>query len=179
MKKILIGTICAALLAVVGCKTLPSADVVNKTAYSIGMVSGYACQLAGVDDNVKITIVNVLDTVVKVVPAPEQTFTEAWTSMITDEIAKLVEAGKLKADGAELVKSALSVACNGIDFLFTRHPKWKEYSDIVDAVVTGYTAGFETVVVPVDVVRAAVDGNDDVRAYVEYIKTSANKQYIQ
>ena len=179
MKKILIGTICAALLAVVGCKTLPSADVVNKTAYSIGMVSGYVCQLAGVDDNVKITIVNVLDTVVKVVPAPEQTFTEAWTPMITDEIAKLVEAGKLKADGAELVKSALSVACNGIDFLFTRHPKWKEYSDIVDAVVTGYTAGFETVVVPVDVVRAAVDNNDDVRAYVEYIKASANKQYIQ
>ena len=175
MKKTLIGAICAALLAVVGCKTLPPADVVNKTAYSLGMVSGYACQLAGVDDHVKITIVNVLDTAVKVVPAPGQTFTEAWTPVIADEVAKLVEAGKLKADEAELVKSALGVACNGIDFLFTRHPKWKEYSDIVDAAVTGYAAGFKTIIVPADVVRAAVDSNDDVRAYVEYIKANANK----
>lgn len=175
MKKTLIGAVCAALAVLVGCKTLPSADIVNKTAYSLGMVSGYACQLAGVDDKVKATVVQVLDVAVKVVPAKDQTFTEAWTPVIAEEVAKLVEAGKLKSDEGELVKSALGVACNGIDFLFTRHPKWREYSDLVDAAVTGYAAGFKTIVVPADAVRAAVDSNDDVRAYVEYIKANDGK----
>ena len=175
MKKTLIGALCAALLAIVGCKTLPSIDVVNKTAYSLGMVSGYACQLAGASDNVKATVVQVLDIAVKVVPAKDQTYTEAWTPVIADEVDKLVEAGKLKADEAELVKTALGVACNGIDFWFARHPKWKEYSDIVDAAVTGYAAGFKTIVVPVNVIRAAVDSNDDVRAYVEYTKANMSK----
>lgn len=136
----------ACMTFVTGCKSLPTEDTIRGTAESIGRAAGYAVELSKTKTEVKEAIINVLDVAAKVVPETNQTFIAAWKPLIDDEVAKLVAAGKLKEDEAVLVKSALYVACDGIDLVFTRYPKAREYKNLVSAATSGFVSGFKSVV---------------------------------
>lgn len=139
-----IAVACMAFMT--GCKSLPSEDTIYGTAESIGRAAGYAVELGKTKTEVKEAIIKVLDIAAKVVPETNQTFIATWKPLIDDEVAKLVVAGKLKEDDAALVKSALYVACDGIDLVFTRYPKAREYKNLVSAVTGGFVTGFKSVV---------------------------------
>ena len=136
----------ACMTFVTGCKSLPSEDTIRGTAESIGRAAGYAVELGKTKTEVKEAIIKVLDIAAKVVPETNQTFIAAWKPLIDDEVAKLVADGKLKEDDAALVKSALYVACDGIDLVFTRYPKAREYKNLVSAATGGFITGFKSVV---------------------------------
>lgn len=146
---------CAVLIT--GCKSLPSEEVIRGTAASIGRAAGYAVELGKTKAEVKEAIIKVLDTAAKVVPETDQTFIAAWRPLIDDEVAKLVADGKLKDDEAALVKSALYVACDGIDLVFTRYPKARDYKNLVSAATGGFVTGFKSVVSFTGGVRADYD----------------------
>lgn len=136
----------ACMTFVTGCKSLPTEDTIHGTAESIGRAAGYAVELGKTKTEVKEAIIKVLDIAAKVVPETNQTFIATWKPLIDDEVARLVAAGKLKEDDAALVKSALYVACDGIDLMFTRYPKAREYKNLVSAATGGFVTGFKSVV---------------------------------
>lgn len=152
--------ICATLC---GCiKTAPDADKVAKTANAVGKAAAYAANYIA-DKNTMTTIVTVVDTVQGVVPDTNQTFVAAWTPIIDAEFAKLVEAGKIKADQAELAKAATVLAAEGLDYLFKANPTWKTYTNIPQIAVKSFIAGFKTVIEKKSTLSApnGVDESDD------------------
>lgn len=146
MKMFFAATIAVCAMLIAGCKSLPSEEVIRGTASSIGRAAGYAVELGKTKAEVKEAIIKVLDAAAKVVPETDQTFIAAWRPLIDDEVAKLVADGKLKDDEAALVKSALYVACDGIDLVFTRYPKARAYKNLVSAATGGFVAGFKSIV---------------------------------
>lgn len=179
MKKIIVGiamALMAVCAAVTGCKTVPSTATVSTTSYALGVVGGYACELSKTKTSVREGILTVLNVAVEVTPSTNETFVAAWTPVIDKEVAKLVEAGKISETEGVLVKNALTIASSSIDFMFTRHPTWKEYQELVSAAVTGFVAGFESVVKPTDSVPTAAIKDavetDDIKAYQLYLKTA-------
>lgn len=139
-----IAVMCMAF--VMGCKSIPSEETIRGTAESIGRAAGYAVELGKTKTEVKEAIIKVLDVAAKVVPETNQTFIAAWKPLIDDDVSKLIAAGKLKDADAALVKNALYVACDGIDLVFTRYPKAREYKNLVSAATGGFVTGFKSVV---------------------------------
>ena len=167
--------ICATLC---GCiKTAPDAATVAKTSKAVGKAAAYAANYIA-DKEVMTTIVTVVDKVQEVVPETNSTFVAAWTPVIEAEFAKLVEAGKIKADQAELAKSATFLAAEGIDYLFKANPKWKQYTDISQVAVKSFIEGFKSVVEKKSTMSApnGVDDADDYdkEAY-KYLKSKVTK----
>ena len=148
MKKMVIGAIALAMAAfMVGCdKDLPSPEKINAVATTIGRTAGYACELAKTKTAVKDGIVQVLDVISTIVPNEGETFSQAWTPVIAEELQKLVAAGKLDEAGAKVAKMALGVACDGIDYVFVKYPKAKDVKELVSASTTGFVGGFKSVV---------------------------------
>ena len=149
--------IMACVMTVTGCKSLPSETVIRGTAESIGKAAGYAVELGKTKTEVKEAIVTVLDIAAKVVPETNQTFVAAWKPLIDEEVGKLVADGKLKETDALLVKSALYVACEGVDLVFTKYPKAREYKNLVSAATGGFVTGFKSVVNSADGTRDSYD----------------------
>ena len=147
MKKI-IAVAAAAFIALfmTGCDKDLTPAKINAVATTIGRTAGYACELAKTKTEVKEGIAKVLDIVAEVVPTNGQTFAEAWTPVIDKELKELVDAGKIDAAGAQVAKIALGVACDGIDYVFTKYPKAKETKELVSAAVTGFISGYKSVV---------------------------------
>ena len=117
------------------------------------------------NEEVKEAIFNVLDIASKVVPDGEQTFTEAWTSVIAEELDKLVKAGKIAEGEASIAKIALSAATEGLDYVFLKYPDAKNVKELVAAATTGFIGGYKSVVV----VGSNPDAGVDADAY-KYIK---------
>ena len=147
MKKMMIGAVALAMAAFIGCdEDLPSPEKINAVATTIGRTAGYACELAKTKTAVKDGIIQVLDVISTVVPGEGETFSQTWTPVIAEELQKLVVAGKLDEAGAQVAKMALSVACDGIDYVFVKYPKAKNVKELVSASTTGFVAGFKSVV---------------------------------
>lgn len=147
MKTAAAAVMAAMMVLMTGCeKELPTPEKMEAIATVIGKTAGYVCEIAKTKTEVKEGIDKVLDVVGKVVPAEGQTFVEAWTPVIDEELKKLVDAGKLDANGAAVAKIALGVACEGIDYVFVRYPKAKDVQELVSAATTGFINGYKSVV---------------------------------
>lgn len=148
MKNILMlgAAVVTAVAVLTGCDKLPTPEKMTTISTVIGKTAGYACELSKTKTEVKEAIANVLDVVSKAVPDEGQTFAEAWSSLIDEELKKLVEAGKLDEAGAHVAKLALNVACDGIDYVFVKYPKAKEVKELVSAAVAGFVDGYKSVV---------------------------------
>lgn len=131
---------------IIGCNDTLTPATMNAVATTIGRTAGYACELSKTKTAVKEGINTVLDAIVKVVPGENQTFAEAWTPVITEELQKLVTAGKLDAAGANVAKMALGVACDGIDYVFVKHPEAKNVQELVSSATAGFVSGYKSVV---------------------------------
>lgn len=146
MKKIITCMLAIGALFITGCDKLPTPERMTTIATVVGKTAGYACELSKTKTEVKEAIAAVLDAASKVVPKEGETFVEAWTPVINEEIQKLVAAGKLDEASAQVVKLALNVACEGIDYIFIKYPKAKDVQELVSAAVTGFIDGYKSVV---------------------------------
>lgn len=146
--KTAVATVMAATMVLMaGCdKELPTPEKIEAVATVIGKTAGYVCEIAKTKTSVKESIDHVLDVVGKVVPTNGQTFVEAWTPVIDEELKKLVDAGKLDENSSIIAKIALGVACDGIDYVFVRYPKAKDVQELVSATIAGFINGYKSVV---------------------------------
>lgn len=150
IKKMMTGAMAvvmmAAMLFISGCDDTPSPERMNAIATAVGRTAGYACELSKTKTAVKESIALVLDVASKVVPTTDKTFAEAWTPVIAEELQKLIAAGKLDENGANFAKLALTTACDGIDYIFIKHPKAKEVQELVSVATAGFITGYKSVV---------------------------------
>lgn len=144
MKKILMAMVAAVGLGLtmVGCKTLPTPEVMYGTSAAIGVAAGKVANELKVDDGTRNAIIEVMNIVVQVIPEVDQTFEEAWTPVATVYIDKLVVDGKLTAAQAALVKSAFALIVKGLDYVFVKWPEAKKYENLVIAAIDGFASGF-------------------------------------
>lgn len=161
MKKIL-TIVCAAVMAVfAGCKTVPSTSTVYALSEAVGVAAGKACELAMADkhfdDNARTTTLAILNVLEETIPNTNETFTATWTPVVNELTAKFVAEGKIDATQGELIKLAMGMVTQALDYEFdVRHLKWKQYQDIVSAAVHGFAAGYTYVIKPVNPTRMAV-----------------------
>ena len=169
MKKIIMSLVAAVTaFFIAGCDKTPSVEKITTISTVIGRTAGYACELSKTKKEVKEAIAKVLDIASIAVPTNGQTYAQAWAPVIDAELAKLVEARKIDAVGAQVAKVALGVACDGIDYVFIKYPKAKEGKDLASAAVTGFVSGYKSVVT--DALKAGEKPEIDEEA-LKYLKS--------
>ena len=171
MKKIIMSIVAMFAMIFAGCKEM-TVERMTSISTVIGRTAGYACELSKTKTEVKEAIAQVLDIASKVVPTNGQTFVEAWTPVIDVEINKLVDAGKLDAASAQIAKTALSIACQGIDYVFIKYPKAKDVKELVSAAVTGFVNGYKSVVTGALKAGEKLDIDEDA---LKYLKSKMTK----
>lgn len=174
IKKMLMSIIAGAMaFFIVGCsETVPSVERITTISTTIGKTAGYACELSKTKTEVKDTIFTVLDIASKVVPASGSTFTDAWSTIFTDEIAKYISQGKLDDNSATVVKIALAAATEGLDYIFIKYPQAKDVKDLVGAATTGFIAGYKSVVSVSSGIEPVIDKDayDHIKAKLSAMK---------
>lgn len=162
---------CAALF--MGCEPkVPTVERMTAISTAVGKAAGMAVELSKTKTEVKEAILQVLDVASAVVPGEGETFADAWRPIIDEEVGKLVEKGKISAAEGAIAKQVMYVASEGVDYIFKKYPKAKEYKELVSAAVAGFAAGFKSVVV-VDEAR-----DFDAEAY-EYLNAKAREAKIK
>ena len=141
----------ATLLALAGCKTLPTADKMRSVASAVGTAAGLVATETKLDDNARNTIVAIMNEVARVVPTSGQSFEDAWTPIAKGIVEKFIADGKITPEIGSVSLSVFKIAVKGIDYLFTvRYPKALQYEELVAAAISGFTEGFLTVFKPVN-----------------------------
>lgn len=149
MKKFILSfaaAACAIALAVTGCKSVPEVDTIYSVSKSVGKVAGVVVEFSDMKQEVKTSVMNVLDIISEAVPATNETFVAAWMPFAKAEIAKLVADGRLTSNEGAVVERAVYVVCEGIDLVFVRYPVAKQHKDLVSAAVDGFVTGFKSAV---------------------------------
>ena len=169
MTKFMSIAVAAAMTLISGCKSLPSPEVMKATATSIGVAAGMVANETPIDDKARNTVVAIMEEVAKVTPKQGQSFEEAWTPVAKEIVAKLIAEGKIDDGIGNISLAAFSIAVKGLDYIFTvRYPKAKEYEELVNAAVSGFTEGFLTIFKPVDAEK--VKGADAPKPDAEALK---------
>ena len=155
--------ICASMF--VGCNKLPTVEKMTTISTVVGKTAGYVCELSKTKTEVKEAIFKVLDVVSTAVPTNGQTFVDAWTLLINEEVKKLVDAGKIDKSYETIIIKSLCVACNGVDYIFVKYPKAKEVEELVSATTKGFINGYKSVVTLSATDKPEID--DDVYQYLK------------
>lgn len=140
--QIMMAALALGLGFILGCKKLPTPEVMHVTSTAVGVAAGKVANELKVDDGTRNAIIDVMNIAVQVVPGVDQTFEDAWTPIAESHIAKLVADGKLTAAQAALVKSAFVLAVKGLDYLFISDPESKKYENLVISAIDGFAGGF-------------------------------------
>lgn len=156
-------------IAFTGCvkDEVPSVEKISAVAKAVGYTAGYACELSKTKTEVKEAISAVLDSAALVVPAVDQTFTDAWGKIVTKEIEQLVASGKLTQEQSEVVKVCANAATAGLDYVFNRYPKAKAVQDRVSAAVANFVAGYKSVVTLAAAPEAPATLDEDALAFIK------------
>lgn len=140
MKKIILCV--SALLALVGCKTLPTPEKMEKTANAAGYTTGLVVSQTVKEKHISV-ITNIMIQVSTCVPTNGQSFVEAWTPVAQKYVDELVEKGKITKEESNLVMVGFNLVTSGIDYVFDKvYPKAREYEELVNAAIRGFTKGF-------------------------------------
>lgn len=161
----------AAAVSVAGCKSIPSVDRMYSYSEAIGYAAGLVANQIKMDNTVRNGVIEVWNEVVQCVPATNETFSAAWTPIAEAHIAKLVADGKIDRKAGDLILLGFKAAVAGLDFVFVKYPKAKEYEELTVAVIGGFSEGFLTVFKPVNLLgsRWTAYRDYDKEAY-DYLK---------
>ena len=167
MKKVLLIAMACAVAVFSGCKTLPEKETIGQKAYTAGLAAGYAASLIPkISAQDKTNVVVIVTVAERFIPQDGQTITDAWTPVVADAIKTLQDQGKIDENQAVLIKMASDVAMRGVDYLFIKHPKWKEEQEVVNVVIHQACDGF----------RAGIGINPNNPEVVELIQKIMDKE---
>lgn len=145
MKKLLVSGFLAIAMAamsigVIGCKTTDPKDIYS-LSFGVGVAAGTAMRMKGMDTNTVEIIITVAPELKKVVPSTNETWQVAWTQAGKDIAEELVKQGKIDEMAAKLVVSCSGTGGLAMDYLFSRHPEWKNSQECINAAVSGAVDG--------------------------------------
>ena len=159
MRKIICGTMVIGLSAIIGCT--PSEEQIKTTATAIGYAAGLVANETSIKDEARNAVVEILNDVRSCVPIEGQSFESAWTPIIKEKVAALIESGKIDATTGTIVTTVALIAAKGVDYLFdVRFPQAKQYAELVAAGASGAIDGFLAVFKPVNQTRETVKDYD-------------------
>ena len=163
MKKILMFLGMALIL--IGCKQVPTPEKMEKTAKAAGYTAGLVVKQTVTKEKSIDTITNIMTQVSTCVPTNGQTFVEAWTPVAQKYVDTLVEKNKITKTEGELVMLGVDLATSGIDYVFDKvYPKAREYEELVNAAVRGFTKGFMS---NFDGSKDVIEVDDDLYKYLK------------
>lgn len=174
MKKVL-SVALVAMMALVGCKTVPTQDKMYATSYSVGCASGMVVNETKVDDKTRDTIIEVVSIAKEVAPAEGRSFQETWVPFATEYTDTLVRAGRLDPTQATIVVGGVTIASAGLDYVFNAYPKARTYEELVSAAVNGFSTGFLTTFKPSNADTRSISADYDKDAYL-YLKSRFIKE---
>lgn len=167
-----IALIAALSIVLTGCKSVPTVEKMESIARLIGTSAGMVVNMTKIDEKSKAVVVEIMKIVETSVPKTDQTFSEAWTPIAKEHVAKLVQEGKIDDGEAQLILTGFGLACDGLDYVFNvRYPKAKEYKELVEAAIHGFIGGFTSVVNTS--LKSTKDALYDEKA-LDYIKSKLN-----
>lgn len=148
MNKLLIA-LALTCLTLTGCKLFEGTDP-SVLAQLAGAAAGKAVSMANIKPVAHNRIIDVVTVIQDVVPGTNETFAVAWREAATTYVNKLVDEGKIEKDYVAMIVSGVETAGIAIDYLFTKHPEWKENATLTKKVIAQFTAGFLSTCTPVD-----------------------------
>ena len=163
MKNVLFTVAAVCMTALVGCKIFQGDP--SQLAYLSGAAAGKAVNMAAMKPVVHNRVIEVVQIVRDVIPGTNETFVAAWGNAATVYVNELASAGKLDKELVPMIVSGVQTAGLAVDYLFSKHPEWKNNTETVEVVVDQFTLGFLTMCVPVDETVGGV------------LKMPANKAY--
>ena len=161
MKKVLSMAL-VAMMALVGCKTVPTQDKMYATSYSVGCASGMVVNETKVDDKTRDTIIEVVSVAKEVAPTAGRSFQETWVPFATEYTDTLVRAGRLDPTQATIVVGGVTI-------------KARTYEELVSAAVNGFSTGFLTTFKPSNADTRSISADYDKDAYL-YLKSKFIKE---
>lgn len=168
MKKLLLSIISTATIFISGCIT-PTVESVTITSTTIGVAAGTVVSQTDLDETTSTNIVKILYIVSSLTPETNSTFVSTWTPTVNKEIQKLLDNGEIDIYKASIIRTAVLLAAEGVDYMFFKHPDWALYLELTEAAVHGFIGGY---IDAVDMLRFNRSTNDiviDADAYI-YMK---------
>jgi hypothetical protein len=171
--KTMVAVALVGLCAITGCKSLPTVDKIESVSRLAGTSAAMVVNMTKIDEQSKAVIIEIMDKVELAVPQTNQTFTEVWTPIAKEYVAKMVADGKIDEGQGQLILSGFTIACNGIDYVFdVRYPKARQYKELVEAAVHGFIAGYKSVSPSVSLKSGGKAPDYDKEVY-NYLKVKA------
>lgn len=147
MKKLVLslGLILTCVSVIVGCKVIPTEDVLYTTSYSIGTSAALVMNGTSISEKDRAIIINIANIVDESVPQTNVTFEVAWTPIAAEHVADLVKAGSIDETEGQIILSLFKTATKTLDYIvYKRYPTVGQNIELVSAVTHGFISGFLT-----------------------------------
>lgn len=137
--------ICLIILAIVcfmcGCKNTQQSP--QNASHAIGAATGVVVSQLNVDTSTIDNINHVLLRICNVIPeSPDVTFVSEWTPIINSELQKMLDDGKITEQQYIVIKRVLLLCAEGVDYMFSKHTKWRQYLDVTQEAIYGFIDGY-------------------------------------
>lgn len=144
------------LLVAIGCTTIPDVDKMYKASKATGVATGLIANMTDIDTTVRNTIIDIMNNAVTCIPETNQTFYAAWMPIAQKHTQRLIDEKKIDSGEGEIIIATFTVVTKGIDYMFdVKYPKAREYQNITEAAVHGFSDGFLVVFTPVNLLGAS------------------------
>lgn len=145
MKKLFLTLCClSTIISFTGCinTTLPSADVLYTTSYSVGKAASSVLQKTSLDDKNKSIIIDIAKIVSTTFPTTNSTFEATWTPIATNNINKLVENKTITDVESKLLLTVFTKIIRTLDYIIEkRYPTVGQNIELIEAIAHGFTSG--------------------------------------
>ena len=139
---ILAAVACIAVMGIVGCKHIPTADTVYMVAHAGGTGTALVMNETSLDAAKRIIIRDIMKEVRECTPEVGQTLEAAWTPIAQAHTDLLVEEGKIDTATGVVIMTGFKTVMVGVTLLETRYPQVRVSRDLLSAFITGFTDGF-------------------------------------
>lgn len=154
MKSIILALSALCVAVFTGCKSFEGDP--GRIAYLSGSAAGKAVCMASLKPVAHNRVIDAVKVIRDVVPGTNETFTAVWGKAAKVFSTDLVNSGKIDDSLVPVIVGGVETAGIAADYLFSKHPEWKNNTDTVKLVVDQFTDGFLTTCVPVDEVVGGV-----------------------
>jgi hypothetical protein len=147
LNKIIISGVMFLSIIFIGCKAFQlTQDNIAPISNVIGMASGAVVNMTDIDDTVKVSVIEIMNTAKEYLPQNGETCVSIWTPHINEKIKELINSNKLDAKYEDVVVKICIKAASGIDYLYNKYPVIQQYYNIAITAVDNFIAGFNSVI---------------------------------
>ena len=141
----LITAVCiVAVVALAGCKHVPSANAVYLVAHAGGTGTALVMNETSLDMEKRTVIRDIVKEIRECTPGVGQTLEAAWTPIAQAHTDLLVQEGKIDAATGVVIMAGFKTVMVGVNLLEDRYPQIRADRDLLSAFVAGFTDGFLT-----------------------------------